>query len=108
MDFGMPLGADYCCKKAITPVIRVTGEMAILQQLSVKDAVKNVDCKNCEDCSDDLNPQSIPFGQHFAATVPRFHKAVGIKHVSDTVSSKENEKSASKNLFPKTVVEHSP
>jgi len=80
----------------------------ILQQLSLKDAVENIDCKTREDCSDDLNTQSVPLGQHFAATVLRFHKPVGIKHVRNAVGSKEYEDSASQNLFPKTVVVHSP
>jgi hypothetical protein len=80
----------------------------IFRQLLPKDAVENVDCKTREDCSDDLNTQSIPLGQHFAATMPRFHKPVGVKHVSDAVGGEEYEDSASQNLFPKTALVHGP
>jgi hypothetical protein len=80
----------------------------IFRQLSPKDAVENVDCKTCEDCSGDLNPQSIPLGQHFAATMPRFQKPVGVKHVSDAVGGEEHKDSASENLFPKGALVHGP
>jgi hypothetical protein len=80
----------------------------MFRQLSPKDAVQNIDCKTREDCSGDLNPQSIPLGQHFAATMPRFHKPVGVKHVSDAVGGEENKDSASQNLFPKGALVHGP
>jgi hypothetical protein len=83
-------------------------DIAIYRQLSPKDAVENVDCKTREDCSGDLNPQSIPLGQHFAATMPRFHKPVGVKHVSDAVGGEKNKDSASQNLFPKGALVHGP
>jgi hypothetical protein len=73
--------------------------MAIYQQLLPKDAVENVDCKTREDCSGKLNSQSIPLGQHFAATMPRFHKPVGVNHVGDAVGGKEYEDSAPRISF---------
>jgi len=82
--------------------------IGIFRQLSPKDAVENVDCKTREDCSDDLNPESIPLGQHFATTMPRFHKPVGVKHVSDAVGGEEYRDSASQNLFPKGALVHGP
>jgi hypothetical protein len=82
--------------------------IAMLRQLSPKDAVENVDCKTCEDCPGDLNPQSILLGQHFAATMPGFDKPVGVKQVSDAVGGEEYKDSASQDLFPKGALVHGP
>jgi len=59
------------------------------QDLASEDAEENVDCEARENGPSDLNPHSIPVGQHFTATVPRLHKTIGINHVSDAVASKE-------------------
>jgi hypothetical protein len=60
-----------------------------ISDLASEDAVKDVDCKTREDGPGDPNPQSIPVGQHFTATVRWLHEVIGKNDVSNAVANKD-------------------
>jgi hypothetical protein len=80
--------------------------MGMLRQLReigllvASDAVENVKSTCREDDADEANLKAIRFGQQFAASMPRLHKTVGTKRMSDSKPSEEHEDGVGQQLSP--------